>query len=286
MKRFFAMFSLLLSVAAGAKNNFSWIADSLKTIELVNVSATDATHATATVRIGFSNPGTGFEISNVSADFLVDGQKCFNASTVNIIAVEKKCDKTYLADINISIPEGANPLSILNVLRRRYKAQLSLDCSFKVSLRGGVGITLHQEIDLNELVNIEPFSVSASTFAGKFSFDGFDILYIDEMGTDSCLALLEMKLTAPAVAKGIPEFSFGGKLKFCGTEAIRLSALYDIDIKDGNRMYYIPFSCSLLNGFNPCLLLNMLKPSGNETLSIVFERPRFVKGVEVTMFQR
>lgn len=286
MKRLLIILSLLLAIPAGAKNSFSWIADSLKTIELVNVSATDASHATATVRIGFSNPGVGFEISDVSADFLVDGKKCFNASTVNIIAIEKKCDKTYLADIGISIPQGANPLGILNVLKRRYPAQMELDCSFKVAMRGGMGITLSQKINLNELVNIEPFSISAATFAGKFSVDSFDILYIDEDKADACLALLELKMTAPAVAKGIPEFSFGGKLKFCGADALRVEAVYDIDVKSGTRMYYLPFRCQLLGGFNPCLLLNMLKPSGNERLSIVFEKPWFVKGKEFTLFER
>ena len=273
------------------ESSYSWITDSLKTIELVNVSVKDSKHAVATVRIGFNNPKGAFEISQVCADFAVDGRQCFSASTVNIIAVEKKCDKTYLADVDITIPDSTNFFNILNVLKVRYSPRMTLDTSFKVALRGGMGIRLHKVFQLDEIFKADALEASflGTQFGiyplpGKFSVEAFDILYIDEIGTDGFLALIEMKMVAPAVMKASPEIGFAGTIKFSGKDAFSFESVYKLDIKSGERVYYIPIRGRMLGGFNPCEMLNLLKNPCRESLSIVFEKPRIADGKEVVFF--
>lgn len=273
------------------ESSYSWITDSLKTIELVNVSVKDSNHAVATVRIGFNNPKGAFEISQVSAVFAVDGRQCFNASTANIIAVEKKCNKTYLADVDIVIPDSTNFFNILNVLKVRYSPRMTLDTSFKVALRGGVGIKLHKLFQMDEIFKADALEAnflgtqfSIYPLPGKFSVEAFDILYIDEIGTDGFLALIEMKMVAPAVMKASPELGFVGTIKYSGKEAFCFESVYKLDIKSGERVYYIPIKGRMLGGFNPCEMLNMLKNPCRESLSIVFEKPRIADGKEVLFF--
>lgn len=287
----FILLCPMMTGTAGAAESFSWVADSLKTVELLNITVKDQRNAIATVRIGFSNPTMAFEISNVNADLIIDGRTCCSVATRNIIAVEKKSDKTYLTDVDIVIPEDANIFSILNVLKSRYKASFSLSASMKVAMRGGLGATFRTDIPLDGILKSEvlithllekPFSISP--LPGQFSVKSFDILYIDELGSDGFQALLEIGIDSPSLMKISPEIGIAGMMKLSGAEAFDIESVYRLDIKSGYRMYYIPVRGKLAEGFNPCALLNLLKSGSRETLSIVLRQPKIVGEKEITIF--
>lgn len=282
---------LNVTAAFGAHNSENWIVDSLKTVELVNVQVKDSLNAIATVRIGFNNPKGAFEISGINAGLSIDGKECFRVSCDNIIAIEKQCDKTYLADMNISLAEGGNPFRILNILKLRYKPHINLNLSLKVALRGGLGVNLRRSISLDDILRVDtleagfldsPFSISP--LPGRFSVRSFDMLYLDEIGPDAFLALLEVGLDSPSVMKASPELGFAGRLKFSGRDAIRFDSVYKLDIKSGHRTYYIQITGKRLDGFNPFELLNLMKNPCRETLSVIFEKPRIADGREVSLF--
>lgn len=273
------------------KENFSWIADSLKSLELLNLTVKDSLNAVATVRIGFSNPIGAFEISDVNASCLIDGAECFRAATVNIMAIEKKCDKTYLTDVNLSMPEGSNVFRILNILKQRYKPQMNLDASIKVAMRGGMGITVRRNIDMDGIFHTDSLcaqilgkSFSISHVPGEFSVRSFDVLYMDEIGTDGFHALLEIGLQAPSLMKVTPEIGLAGKIIFSGKDAFYIESVYKLDIKAGERMYYIPIKGKVLDGFNPCTLLKLLKSEDNGNLSIILSQPKIVGNREIPLY--
>lgn len=287
--------AVLVLISTGAlcapKENFSWIADSLKGLELLNVTVKDSLNAVATVRLEFSNPIGAFEISDVNADFLIDDMACFKASTVNIIPIEKKCRKTYLSDVNISIPEGSNVFHILNVLKQRYRPEMNLDASIKVAMRGGLGVNVRKNIDLDGIFHADSLCAqflgkdfSISPVPGQFSISSFDVLYMDEEGTDSFLALLEIGLKAPSVMKVTPEIGLAGKIMFSGKDAFYIESVYKLDIKSGERMYYIPIKGKVLDGFNPCTLLNLLKSGDSGNLSMILYQPKIAGNREIPLY--
>ncbi|MCQ2153823.1 MAG: hypothetical protein MJY44_04570 [Bacteroidales bacterium] len=275
---------------AGA-SSYSWVADSLRSLELLNVTVRDPHHAVATVRIGFNNPGGAFEISEVKAGCLVDGVEIFRASTLNLIAVGKKCDATYLTDVEIVIPEESNFFNILNVLKIRYRARLELDASIRIGLRGGLGARISRRIPLEGIFAPERLATSfigrgfsLVAGAGTFKINHFDVLYVDEAGPDGFRALLEIGLEAPPLMKVVPEMGIGGMMRLSGHDAFLIESENKLDIKSGDRMYYVPVRGRMAEGFNPCLLLNLLKSDSDETLSIVFSKPAIASGVQALLF--
>ena len=78
---------------------YAWVADSLKNFTVLDVRETGPRSAKMGVRLDFNNPmSLAFELSQLHAHLLVDGQPCFEITSPGTLIISRKARETYLAE--------------------------------------------------------------------------------------------------------------------------------------------------------------------------------------------
>ena len=249
---------------------YAWVADSLKNFTVLDVRETGPRSAKMGVRLDFNNPmSLAFELSQLHAHLLVDGQPCFEITSPGTLIISRKARETYLTEVQVALAEGANVFSVLNVLRSRNRPELTLDFSARVALRGGaLGAVIHKTMSLDDYLETERLKAVLAGLSFEYkmlgmtlggTLHGFDLVFLDLDGQNDASALLEMDLECTNMAQLLPEMHLDASVKVDDRQAFDFASKYDLDIKPGRRQYYIPVTLRQSAEFNPCLLLNLLR---------------------------
>lgn len=255
-----------LIVAAGCSKTYKDI--NVTSFELVSVSPYGQREGTALVKVGLDNPIAAFELLGASATLKVGDAPCATISTDQLM-VSAKCVREYLVPVRVEIPEGANLFELLNMLKASDAPLISMDVSGKVAMRGGMGVNVNRNISLSDKMD---FAKYVSSLEGKsfmdFTITALELCSVKTRESDMCEILLKLGVSNPYV--GFEVSSLSGILKLDGVNGIEL---YDKDltvVSKGDNVYYLTFDGKISGGFNPCILLSILKSSGAPALTADF----------------
>ena len=261
------MLAIAASVICGC-NGKSYKDIKVESFELVSVTPTGADSGDALVRVGLDNPISAFELFDASATLKVGDVSCATIATDQLV-VSGKCSRTYLVPVRISIPDGANLFELLNVLKSENVPLLSMDVSGKVALRGGMGVNVNRNISLSDKMDLGQY---VSALAGKsfkdFTVTDFELCSVKTIGNDRCEVVFKLGVSNPYISLELSSMS--GVLKLDGVNGLEI---YDRDltvVPKGESAHYLSFDGKISDGFNPCILLNILKETGAPSLSADF----------------
>lgn len=239
---------------------------SLSSLEFVSITPRGESSGDALLRVGLNNPISAFELTDISAILKIEGVACVEFSTDQLM-IAAKCDKIYTIPVSVDIPEGANIFELLNVLKSGNESDISLEVSARPALRGGLGLRVKRTIPLGDKINMGDF---VSTVIGKSVKDlkitDLEICSIKTGDSrDSCEVLMRIGLNNPYMSFELSSLS--GIVKLNGVKGINISDEDLTVISKGNNVYYITLVGSRVAGFNLCSLLNLLKNSGQPSLT-------------------
>lgn len=271
------MVSLCVLIVSGCGKSVKDI--SVTDFEIVSVtpSSSDSSSAQALLKVGLSNPIVGFELTNLTGLLKVDGRPCVRISADQLI-VFGKSERIYMIPASVTVPEGANIFDILNVLKTRNTPRITVGVSGKVALRGGAGINVHKDIELDSFIDAKSLISGVSGFnLKKLIINGINVVSVEPGGTDKCRVLFDVNLSNPYVKIEVSDVR--ALLKIDSIPGIDLISAGTAVIEKGDNVYFLSLEGSLSEGFNPCSLLKLIQSSGAPSLTADFSLGLGIRGI-------
>lgn len=239
---------------------------SLSSFEFVSLAPKGERSGEALIKLGLNNPIQAFELTDINGILKIGDTACVSIHTDQLM-ISGKCDKVYSVPFTVSIPEGANLFELLKVLKTNGVPEISIDFSARPALRGGIGVKIKGNYNLSEKMQMGGFvsSVIGKSFKDLKVTD-FELCEVNTANSvDSCQVLMKFGLVNPYIPFELSSVS--GKLQLNGIPGINITDKDLTVVKKGEGIYYLTFDGELASGFNPCLLLNLLKQSGQPSLT-------------------